>query len=158
MTTLNISGSTTVRLGRKVDEDMSVNLDALPLVSLNQIFAYGLKQILNDSMTSGETGAEKKALAEKKLAALLSGEATARTSTADPVRAEAILIGIGKVRASVLKAGKTVAEYGGDKALRAKAVDMLDNKPEAKAAWMAAAQKIVDDRKAADASLADIEI
>lgn len=155
---LTISNTQVVRLGRKVDEDVTVDVASLPQASLNQVFIYGLKQMLNDSMTSGETGAEKKALAEKKLAALIAGEATARASTSDPVRAEAILVGIGRVEASVKAKGKTVAEYGGAKAIRAKAIEMLDGNPDAKAKWTAAAQAIVDARKAQASELGDIEV
>lgn len=53
--------------------NLEVNVDKFNAEVRDYIFAYGLKQILNDAGSAGKSADEKLAMAEKKLAAMYDG-------------------------------------------------------------------------------------
>ena len=71
---------------------------------LQYIFTYGLKQVLNDAVTSGKTDAEKVGLANKKMDALLAGEIRLSRES-DPVGQRARQIAIKLVSQKFKKEG-----------------------------------------------------
>ena len=90
MITIETTDVVTVQLP-KAQKPLDVPVADLSPTVLAHIFSYGLRQILNDAMASGKTEAEKQALAEKRLANLVSG--TLRASPireGNPVRRRAI--------------------------------------------------------------------
>lgn len=96
MITINTT-SQTVSCGNA--GEYPVDITALPAASLEYIFAYGLKQVLNDARSSAAKVAEEegldvadvaRAMVQKKLDALLSGDIRATSGrTSDPVAREA---------------------------------------------------------------------
>ncbi len=90
--------------------------------------------------------AQSSAVAEKKLAALLSGEVRVSSSReGDPVRAEAVRMATDAVKALLRKSGKKVADYTGA-SIREAAVTFLGKNPDllAKAAARVADAKSID--------------
>lgn len=77
------------------------------------IFAYGLKQLLNDAGSAGKTPDEKLAMGEKKLASLYEG--TLRTARVggggkDPVAAEMDRIAWEVLRAAIMGQGRKLKD------------------------------------------------
>jgi hypothetical protein len=95
------------------------------------IFAYGLKQVLNDAGSQGKSAEDKLALAEKKLAKLYSGDLAIHRTT-DPVAAEAKKIAIAKVNAAIAKKGKKPEDVENIGELVAKVMTQTDVQAEAK--------------------------
>lgn len=68
----------------------TVDINKLPQEALAYIFAYGLKQCLNDSRSAAKTEGEAQGMVQKKLDALYAGTIrSVSTRTSDPVMAEA---------------------------------------------------------------------
>lgn len=73
----------------KLNESIEVDFAALPAVSQAFIIQYGLKQLLNDALVSGETNDERRGLVHKKLDGLKSGQLrSTSTRSSDPVARE----------------------------------------------------------------------
>ena len=74
----------------KVNRKVDVDFDALPEKSKAFVINYGLKQLLNDSIVSGESDDERNGLLDKKLDKLLEGTLDIRESTreTDPLAKE----------------------------------------------------------------------
>jgi hypothetical protein len=105
MTTLQLNDAVTVPLA-KAETSVEVALAQLPENSLQHIFAYGLRQILNDAMASAKTAAEAQGMAQKRLDNLLAGTLRAAgTREGDPVRREARKIATDLVTAKVKAKG-----------------------------------------------------
>lgn len=107
-----------VRIGKTIE--LNVNVDALPQAALDHAIYIGLRNILMDSHASitKETNPTDfvdvaKAMAEKKLATLMSGEVrvTGTRESSDPVRAEAIKIATAAVTKQIRAEGLKVADF-----------------------------------------------
>lgn len=74
----------------KINRSESIDFDALPQKSKDFVVNYGLKQLLNDSIVSGESDEERNGLLDKKLDKLLEGTLDIRESTreTDPLAKE----------------------------------------------------------------------
>ena len=88
------------------------------------VFAYGLKQVLNDAGSQGKTPEQKFGMAEKKLDALLRGEIAA-TRESDPVTARA----------------KAIAKDRLNKAFKAKGMDPAEHVTKFTSLWQELAAK-----------------
>jgi hypothetical protein len=88
------------------------------------IWAYGLKQVLNDAGSAGKTPEEKLAMAQKKLDALYAGQ-IGTTRTSDPVAARA----------------KAIAKDKLNKAFKAKGLDPADEATGFGKLWAELAQR-----------------
>lgn len=76
------------------------------------IFAYGLKQVLNDAGSSGKDTLQKLAMAEKKLAALYEGTVRAvREGGGDPIKAEMARLAVANVNGRIRAAGRKIKEF-----------------------------------------------
>ena len=150
-----------VNVGKGIE--LSIDETALPRAALSHAIMVGLRNILMDSHASitkdeypddAEREAAARAMVDKKLAALMSGEV--RVSTAregDPVRAEALRSATAVIVAALKKAGKIKKSADVDaKLLREKAAELVAAKPE----FLAKARETVEARKNADVDLADI--
>lgn len=99
-----------VNIGKGIT--LAVDANALPPNALEHVIRIGLRNILMDSHASVTTDepdymAKARAIAETKLAALLSGEVRVSGSReGDPVRAEAKRLAIGELKTAYRKAGK----------------------------------------------------
>lgn len=101
-----------VNIGKSIELD--VNAEALPANALEHVIRMGLRNILMDSHasitkdTNPDDFAEvSKAVAEKKLAALMAGEVrVVGTREGDPVRAEAKRAAQDAIRVALRKAGR----------------------------------------------------
>lgn len=119
-----------VNIGKGIELD--VNANALPPNALEHVIYIGLRNILMDSHASvtKETNPDDmaevaQAIAEKKLAALMSGEVRVASSReGDPVKAEAIRIATDRIKAALRQKGKKVSDYDA-KLLREKAVELI---------------------------------
>ena len=109
---------------KKAEQAYEFDFVNLPEAAKEFVIEYGLRQIMNDSVSSAKTQAEAEGMAGKKYDALLSGTLRAvRSATpADPIGAEAQAIAKGIVKASQAWA-----------TLRAKTEDKEERK-----AWFAA--------------------
>lgn len=150
---------TKVNIGKGIE--MEVDFAAMPQAALDHILYIGARNILMDSHASitresnpADLEAAAKAMADKKLTALMAGEV--RVSGAregDPVRAEALRSATAVIIAALKKAGKIKKTADVDsKLLREKAAELVAAKPE----FMAQARETVDARKSATVDLADI--
>lgn len=150
---------TKVNIGKGIE--MDVDFDSMPQAALDHILYIGARNILMDSHASitkesnpNDLEAAAKAMADKKLTALMAGEV--RVSGAregDPVRAEALRSATAVIVAALKKAGtiKKTADID-SKLLREKAGELIGKNP----AFMAKARETVDARKSATVDLADI--
>lgn len=110
MTTLQLNDNVTVALA-KAETSVEVALAKMPENSLQHIFAYGLRQILNDAMASAKTVPEAEGMAQKRLDNLLAGTLRAAgTREGDPVRREARKIATDLVTAKVRAKGHKPAD------------------------------------------------
>lgn len=83
---------------KKIGKELSIDFTKMPQASLEHVFAYGIRQILNDAMASAKTDAEAEAGARKRLDNLMSG--TLRASPVregNPVRQRAMELALAKV-------------------------------------------------------------
>lgn len=114
----------TVGLG-KTGETRSIDCSALSPAVLRHIFTYGLRQIINDSMASGEDANEKIGLADKRIDNLIAGTLRAQRTASDPITAEAIRLALIKVKQAIGKKGLTEKQVGAAK-MRALATDLVE--------------------------------
>lgn len=152
--------TTTVQIGKGLSID--VDFAAMPQVARDHVLYIGARNILMDahaSITKDEYPDETVragaalAVAEKKLAALMSGEvrtASARESV-DPVRAEAIKMARAIVTARIKTAGKKVSDFE-PAAIKA----ACDKVIAADASIMETARKRVEENKAATPATTDL--
>lgn len=83
---------------KKIGKTVTVDFEKMPQASLDHIFAYGIRQILNDAMASAKTEAEGEASANKRLDNLMSGTLRASpTREGNPVRKRALELAEGKL-------------------------------------------------------------
>lgn len=143
-----------VNIGKGIE--MEIDFSKFPPAALDHIMYIGARNILMDShagIAKDEPDAADKAraVADKKLAALMSGEVRVSSSReGDPVRAEAVKMTTATIHATIKKAGKKVSDYD-TKAIREKAVGLIT--PEI----LATAKARVEENRALDAgSLADL--
>ena len=147
-----------VNVGKGIE--IEVPFESFPANALSHVQYIGARNVLMDchaSVTADEypDAAEREAVAramvEKKLAALMSGEVrVASTREGDPVRAEALRMATDQIKAIIRKAGKKVADYDA-KAIREKAIARIT--PE----LLATARQRVEENKSVDVeSLADL--
>lgn len=121
---------TTINIGK--DLTIDVDFDALPANALQHLLAIGARNVLMDahaSITKDEPdfAAKSLAVAEKKLAALMSGEVrVSSTRETDPVKAEALKIATRMVEAAIRKAGGKVGDYDA-KSIRESATGLIDD-------------------------------
>lgn len=90
-----------IRIAR-LNRNESIDFDALPNASKDFVIVYGLKQLLNDSIVSGESDDERNGLLDKKLDKLLEGTLSIRdggTRETDPVAVELTKLATTKTRA-----------------------------------------------------------
>lgn len=91
---------TTVSLP-KAETSVEVDVAAWPEHTLSHIFAYGLRQILNDAMAAAKTPGEAKGLADKRLANLIAGTLRAApVREGDPIRKRALELALAAVKAN----------------------------------------------------------
>ncbi len=150
-----------VNVGKSIELD--IDHEALPANALNHAIMIGLRNILMDSHASitaeeypdaGEREAAARAMVDKKLATLMSGEVRVSTSReGDPVRAEALRSATAVIVAALKKAG-TIKKVGDidAKLLREKAGELIVKKPE----FMEKAREAIEARKATTVDLSDI--
>lgn len=150
---------TKVAIGKGIE--MDVDFSAMPKTALDHILYIGARNILMDSHASitkesnpDDLEAAARAMAEKKLAALMAGEV--RVSGAregDPVKAEAIRSASAVIVAALKKAGKIkkVADID-SKLLREKAVELIGRDE----SFMTKARETIEARKGTVVDLADI--
>lgn len=147
-----------VNIGKGLE--VEVDFTTMPQAAIDHILYIGARNVLMDSHASvslvtnpNDLQDVARAMADKKLAALMSGEVRiASTREGDPVRAEALRMAIAQITALIKKAGKKVADYE-PKAIREKAVARIT--PE----LLAQAKARIDQLKAtipADETLADL--
>lgn len=138
-----------VNIGKTIT--LQVNVNDLPANALEHVIYIGLRNVLMDSHASvtKETNpddivAVARAMAEKKLAALMSGDVrvtSTRERVGDPVKVEAIRIAMAPAKTALVKAGNAKPD---GKAIRAKAILLVSANP----AYMSLAQKHIDEAKA----------
>jgi hypothetical protein len=98
----------------KAETDYTVDPAQLPDHVRDHVWAYGLRQILNDAAASAKNADEAKGMADKRFANLLAGTLRASSGReSDPVKAEALRLATAIVH----------------KALRAKGFKIADVKP-----------------------------
>lgn len=83
-----LTASQRVALGR-VGHHADVDVNRLSTDMLAHVFAYGLRQLLNDAAASGKTPDEKVGLFNKKLEALYAGDLRAQRASASPLERHA---------------------------------------------------------------------
>ena len=94
-----------------------VDLSKFPVATLVYVFAYGLRQVLNDAKAGENVPENAKAKMEKRLAKLLAGEMGTRSGSgsADPVEHEATLLSrkvvAQKMRAAGIKKPSEHADF-----------------------------------------------
>lgn len=150
---------TKVNIGKGIE--LEVDFANMPQTALDHIMYIGARNILMDSHASitkesnpDDLTDAATAMAEKKLAALMSGEVRVSGSReGDPVRAEALRSATAVIVAALKKAGKIKKAADIDaKLLREKAAELVAAKPE----FMDKARETIDARKSATVDLADI--
>lgn len=148
---------TLVNIGKSIE--MDVDFAAMPQAARDHIMYIGARNVLMDCHASitresnpNDFIESARALAEKKLAALMAGEVRVQsTREGDPVRAEAIRMATDTIRAAIRKSGKKFSDFD-PKAVREKAIGMVT--PE----LLAKAKARVDENRAvgADVDLTDL--
>lgn len=96
-----------IRVAR-LDRNESIDFDALPEASKSFVIAYGLKQLLNDSIVSGESNEERNGLLDKKLDKLFEGTLSIReggTRESDPLARAITRLATGKTADHFKKLG-----------------------------------------------------
>lgn len=142
-----------VNVGKGIE--LEIDATALPQAAMDHVVMIGLRNVLMDSHASitadeypdpAEREAAARAMVDKKLAALMSGEvrvASGRTSSADPVRAEAMNMALVILKGKIRAAGKKVGDYEA-KAIREAAAKLITPELLAKAAERVAETKAID--------------
>lgn len=142
-----------VNIGKGIELEVPA-FDTLSQAVKDHIVYIGFRNILMDShagMTpekanGGDHVELSKAIAEKKLAALVAGDLrTTSSREGDPVRAEAIRLAVKAVEGAIRKAGKKVADFD-RKVIREKAVENMEK-------FMVQARKNVEATKALDVEI-----
>lgn len=107
----------------KTQETKTIDMAAMPEVSKEFIFNYGLRQILNDChssvqrkdfKTDDEFIAAVTAAVDKKLAGIMAGELTSRRAGSepiDPVERETLRLIKDAIKAQITKQGKKAKEF-----------------------------------------------
>lgn len=149
-----------VNVGKGIELD--IDHTALPENALSHAIMIGLRNILMDSHASITTeeypdpiarADAARAMVDKKLAALMSGEVRISSSreSVDPIRAEAMRMALAMVTAKIRAAGKKVKDYE-PAAIKAAAAKLVTAELLAKAA-----ERVAETRAATpDADLADL--
>lgn len=145
---------TTINLGSA--GELAINVDDLPEVAREYIFAYGLKQILNDAHASvtkvthpdeAKRNAAKVEAAQARWDRLVSGEIRASRASGDPIEREMRNLAERAVKDRIRQAGRKLKEFeaealeaattkfleANDKALREQAREIIEarkNKPD----------------------------
>lgn len=128
---------------------LPVEIEKLPANVMDHVVYIGLRNILMDAhagITTDEPDyqAKARAVAEKKLAAMLSGEVrVAGTREGDPVRAEAMRLAVAQIDAALRKAGRKPSSVDA-KVKREKAQGLITPELLAKAAERVAEAKALD--------------
>jgi hypothetical protein len=133
--------------------------DQLPEAALEHAIMIGLRNILMDSHASittteypdeAQREAAARAMVDKKLAALMSGEVRVASSReGDPVRAEALRMATDMIKAKIRAAGRKLSDYE-PKVIREAAAKLVT--PD----LLAKAQARVAETKAGAADLSDL--
>jgi len=125
---INTEAMNTVTLP-KAKASLIIVMGDMPQATLDHVFAYGLRQILNDAMASAKTPEEAKAFADKRLANLMSGTLRASpTRTGDPIEDEARRIARGMLEAKIRTVGKKVKDFDADW-FKARIAELLTKQP-----------------------------
>lgn len=144
---------TMVNIGKGIELD--VDLNAMPANAIAHLLYIGARNVLMDAhagvntkanpeLTPDDIVAQSRAVSEKKLAALMSGEVRVQsTREGDPVRAEAMAMAVAIVKGKIKAAGKKVADYEA-KAIREAATKLVTPELLAKAAARVAEVKATD--------------
>lgn len=106
----------TIRVAR-INRNEVVDFDALPAKSKDFVINYGLKQLLNDSIVSGETDSERNGLLDKKLDKLFEGTLDVReggTRESDPLARAITRIATGKTAEHFRKLGIKTTQINAD--------------------------------------------
>lgn len=122
------------------DEDFSPEVRAY-------VFAYGLKQVLNDAGSAGKNPDEKLGMAQKKLDAMLRGEIRAMRESVDEVTSEARKIAEGLIKNALRAQGRKIADVDKE-VFRAKVAELAE-RPDIRAK----AEEAVASRKGLEADL-----
>lgn len=118
-----------VNIGKGIT--LAVDANALPPNALEHVIYIGLRNILMDSHAGidkdeDDYQAKSQATAEKKLAALMSGEVRVSSGReGDPIKSEAVRLATLAVKAAIRKAGKKLSDYDA-KVIREKALSVMD--------------------------------
>jgi len=97
----------TIRVA-KIARDVQLDFDALPESSKLFVVNYGLKQLLNDAIVSGETDDERNGLLDKKLDKLREGTMSVRDSSGrsgDPLARQITALATERTEAHFKKLG-----------------------------------------------------
>ncbi len=110
--------TTTIRIAKT--HDLAIDTSKFTDEVNAFVFAYGLKQLLNDAGSSGKDADEKLAMAQKKLDALYAGTLrTARGGSAkaaiDPVQAEAERLARADIAKMLKAGGRKLGDVDADK-------------------------------------------
>jgi hypothetical protein len=148
---------TQVNIGKGIELD--VNFASMPQAALDHLLYIGARNVLMDSHASvtkdePDFEAKSRAIAEKKLAALMAGEVRVSTSReGDPIRAEALRSATAVIVAALKTQGKIKKMADIDaKLLREKAAELVAKRPE----YLEKARATIEARKASTVDLADI--
>lgn len=149
----------TVAIGKGIE--MRVDETRLPAPVMAHVVYMGLRNILMDSHASHTKEADgdnfvanSQATAERKLNAMYNGEVrSVGQREGDPVRAEAIRICIGHVKAHLRKSGKKLSDIDA-KVIREAAIKLLDKNP----GILKQAEKRVAELRAAQVDVEGIEV
>lgn len=148
----------------KAAKNVVVDFDALPDVSKAYIIEYGLRQSLNDATaslkrdeykTDGEFQDAALAVAEKKLAGILSGELRQSVGRiGDPIEAEYMRLAIAAISTAIVNKGGKLKDYT-MKQLRERATALAEKNPDVAARLRAKAEATVAEKAE---FAADIEV
>jgi hypothetical protein len=95
----------------KAETDYTVDPAQLPDHVRDHVWAYGLRQILNDAAASAKNADEAKGMADKRFANLLAGTLRASSGReSDPVKAEALRLATAKVHTALRAKGHKIAD------------------------------------------------
>lgn len=115
-----------VKIGA-LNETREVDFAALPANSQAFVIQYGLKQLLNDALVSGENVEEKRGLVDKKLDGLRSGNLRSTAERSDALQAEVNKIALKLARDKFRKDGKKLVDYAAG--IDAYAKELIATKP-----------------------------
>jgi hypothetical protein len=131
---------------------LPVDVNALPANAMAHVVYIGLRNILMDAHAGEKDADNSRAVSEKKLAALMSGEVRVTgTREGNPVKAEAIRIATDRIKTALRKAGKKLSDID-PKAIRDRAAQLVDKDE----SIMAMATTRVAQVKSADVDVGDL--